>query len=271
MCGNVGRVTDTWAMRRHLGRALHGTYGRTRWQPLWTWAHERSLSGLNYGRSSVEESGERHALAYAHRALPGAGVLVDVGANRGDWSVSARALWAGADIHAFEPANATYRELVAATSGFNVTCVQAACGEQEGEATLYAVPGLSELSSLHKRDLRGYDMAMTGTETVPVTTLDAYCKHNDIDRIDYLKIDAEGHDLAVLLGASDIIDAGPTRFIQFEFGGSNIDSRTYLRDFVRLLEPRYRIFRLLSDGLAPVRYSERDEVFVTSNFLAERV
>lgn len=60
------------------------------------------------------------------------------------------------------------------------------------------------------------------------------------------------------------------RYIQFEFGGTNIDSRTFLCDFVRLIGPRYEIFLMLADGLEPVRYTDRDEVFITSNFVSER-
>ena len=103
-----------------------------------------------------------------------------------------------------------------------------------------------------------------------MTTVDAYCAAEGIERVDYLKVDAEGHDLAVLQGAAGMLEVG-VRFVQFEFGGGNIDSRTFLRDFVRLLEPRYRISRVLTDGLEPVDYSERDEVFLTTNFLAELV
>lgn len=257
-------------MRALAGRILLSTAGRQRWQPAYRWAHERALRGRNYGRSAVGESGERHALAYAHDRLPDAGVLLDVGANRGTWSLEARGLWPTAQIHAFEPSRRVHGELVAATAGRGITCVRAACGDEPGTADLYAVDGLDELSSLHQRDLASHGMSMTAVETVDVTTVDAYCAGQGIERVDYLKVDAEGHDLAVLQGAAGVLEVG-VRFVQFEFGGGNIDSRTFVRDFVRLLEPRYRVSRMLTDGLEPVEYSERDEVFLTTNFLAELV
>jgi hypothetical protein len=130
------------------------------------------------------------------------------------------------------------------------------------------VPGISGLASLHARDLTEHHLAMTATEDVPVTTVDDYCAEHDIGRIDFLKVDAEGHDLAVLKGARGAIDEGRVRLIQFEFGGANIDSRTYLRDFVRLLTPRYKLHRLMVDGVEPVDYTEAEEVFVTANYLA---
>jgi FkbM family methyltransferase len=166
------------------------------------------------------------------------------------------------------PSERVHGELVAATAGRGITCVRAACGDRPGAADLYVVEGLDELSSLHRRDLASHGMTMTALETVDVTTVDAYCAAQGIERVDYLKVDAEGHDLAVLQGAAGMLEVG-VRFVQFEFGGGNIDSRTFVRDFVRLLEPRYRVSRMLTDGLEAVEYSERDEVFLTTNFLAE--
>lgn len=241
--------------------------GKARWQPLFRRLHQLALAGLNYGRSEVADSGEAWALDYARSVVPDASVVFDVGANLGDWTIAAQRTWPGATVHAFEPAGDIYRQL---TARVDAVCVQAAVGDAEGEAVLYAVAGVSGLSSLHDRDLAAHSMTMSPAGSVPVTTVDSYCAENGIERIDYLKIDAEGHDLAVIQGASGTIDRG-VRFIQFEFGGCNIDSRTFLRDFVRLLEPDYRIYRMLTDGLAPLDWTERDEVFVTSNFLAERV
>lgn len=256
------------SIARRVGRAVLGrTWGRSRWQWLWGALHELSLLGLNYGRATVEESGEQYALRYAAGRAPDSRCLVDVGANSGSWALAAQETWPDATVHAFEPSTAMFGELSARVP--RAVLVNAALGEREGEATLYAVPGLSGLSSLHNRDLASHGMSMTSLESVAVTTLDGYCAENGITRIDYLKIDAEGHDLAVLHGASGLLDAGAIRFLQFEFGGCNIDSRTFLRDFVRLLESRYTIYRMLTDGLEPFAYTERDEVFVTSNFLAE--
>jgi hypothetical protein len=64
--------------------------------------------------------------------------------------------------------------------------------------------------------------------------------------------------------AEDAID-----HVQFEFGGCNIDSRTYFRDLWDLLSPRFDLARIVANGVAPVpRYEERYEIFVTTNFVA---
>jgi hypothetical protein len=47
------------------------------------------------------------------------------------------------------------------------------------------------------------------------------------------------------------------------------DARTYLRDFVDAL-PGYRLYRIVREGVVPVAYDERWEIFTTTNFLAVR-
>jgi len=250
---------------------MTATAGRTRLQPVYRRMHGVALAGRNFGPSDYRRSGEMAALLRAHDRLPATAVIVDVGANLGGWTLEASRLWPAAHIHAFEPSAVTYRQLTQVTAGLNVRCVRAAVSEKAGVAKLHSVPQLSGLSSLHHRDLAEHGVDMTDNEEVSLVTLDDYCEQQSIARIDFLKIDAEGHDLAVLLGARELLNAGRIDIVQFEFGGANIDSRTYLRDFVRLLEPRYRITRLLADGAEDLRYSEREEVFVTSNFVAERL
>ena len=53
-------------------------------------------------------------------------------------------------------------------------------------------------------------------------------KKNKFSKIDLLKLDVEGHEL-YLLSAKKFISK--ISVIQFEFGGCNIDTRTYFRDF----------------------------------------
>ena len=255
---------------RPVLRLLRTTAGRSRWQWLWRRLHHEVLLGRNFGEGDFTRSGELAAMRRVGAARPHARVVVDVGANHGGWALEARRQWADAAIHAFEPAAATYRRLVAATEGADITCVPMACGDEPGSGRLHSVPGMPGLSSMHERDLSGVTLTMSEVEEISVTTLDAYCAEQGITEIDMLKVDAEGHDLAVLLGARSMIEHGQIAAIQFEFGGTNIDSRTFLRDFVRLLTPRYRLYRLLVDGVEELDYSEREEIFVATNFLAER-
>lgn len=256
-------------MNRLWARGLSTVAGRVRTQFIFRRLHAVALVGRNFGPSEVGKSGELAALERMKAAAPVASVIFDVGANVGEWTLNAARHWPLASIYAFEPSTDTFAKLEAATAGMHVTCVRSAVSDRSGQVQLHEVPGLPGLSSLHARDLSTHGMEMTATEDVDAVTLDEYCGANGIAAIDVLKLDVEGHELAALRGARDLLKNGSIKFIQFEFGGTNIDSRTYLRDFVDLLGADFVIYRLLADGVELLHYSEREEIFVTTNYLAE--
>jgi Methyltransferase FkbM domain len=103
---------------------------------------------------------------------------------------------------------------------------------------------------------------------VAIARLDLFCRREGIESIDFLEVDAEGHELAVLEGAGAMLDGVQIAALQFEFGGTALDARVYLRDFFDLLSPRYTLHRLLSDGLWPIaEYGEQHEVFAYANYV----
>ena len=63
-----------------------------------------------------------------------------------------------------------------------------------------------------------------------------------------IKMDIEGFELFALKGAQEALK-GQIQLIQFEFGGANIDSRTFFKDFWLLLSPTFDIYRLSTKGL----------------------
>jgi FkbM family methyltransferase len=232
----------------------------------------------NFGVADVEGSGERAVLEHLRQQRSSTTQTVfDVGANRGAYTDLVLKLLPDAQVHAFEPNPAVYEQLKTRfASEPRVRCLRLALGAYEGRAVLYGIAGepanssLSGLSSLTKRDLRDRGHSMDAVAEVEVGTADSYCKQNGITRIDLLKLDTEGHELDVLAGAEGILQSGTVNAVQFEFGGANLDTRTFLRDFVRLLEPEFQLFRVLRDGLGLLLYSEREEIFVTSNYYAAR-
>ena len=84
-----------------------------------------------------------------------------------------------------------------------------------------------------------------------------------------LKVDVEGHELAVLRGAQGTLARDCIALVQFEVGPTTLAAGNSFWQFWELLSPRYRLYRILPDGLAPIdRYREQDEVFLTTNYLA---
>lgn len=255
-------------------RLLPPLAGRVDCQRHFQRLHALSLECMNIGGGAeVALSGEGRAVAFVADALKDrrAPVVFDVGANVGVYGQTILSAFDGrCSLHCFEPSPATFRELEHNITADDSTRLhQLALSDREGTSTLYSFGDNNALSSLHDRRLDHFGLASNAPVNVRTTTIDAFCTSQGIEQIDLLKLDVEGHELSVLEGARRMLSEGRIHFIQFEFGGCNIDSRTYLQDFFYLLTPTHELHRIIRHGLAPIpAYDERLEVFITTNFLA---
>jgi FkbM family methyltransferase len=207
--------------------------------------------------------------------IPGCRVVFDVGANRGDWTELVLTLNPALELHAFEPAAASFRVLAGKRLPPAVRINNFGLGDREEQRTLYQLGphAESELRSLYRREGLEADMGLVATdpgEQVRIATLDGYCAANGVTQIDYLKIDTEGHDLRVLRGAQALVARRAIRFIQFEFGAPNIESRDLLQDFFGFFAGSgYQLHKITADGYLPyARYSPLIERFDYQNWLA---
>jgi len=195
--------------------------------------------------------------------------IFDIGANIGLYSQIFLKENPTTRIIAFEPsqlARASLRNTFADDN--RVTIVPIALGKFNGEATLYSNEAGNGLSSLTKRRVEHFGLDFTHNENVKIESLDNW-NHQDIP-VQFLKIDVEGHELDVLMGALKTLKA--VKVIQFEFGGCNIDSRTYFQDFWYFFtEMEFSIFRINPKGTIRINtYSEELECFKVTNYLAVR-
>jgi FkbM family methyltransferase len=232
---------------------------------------------MNYGGGTdFQTSGEREALQHVKTALltksRGPYTLFDVGANEGGYTRLLLEVFPNDSmVYSFEPLPSTF-EILCREIGCKAKLHRFALGDRNGTLPLYSCSQYSGLASLYNRNLKHFGMTLDQSEDVSVLTLDEFCRMERLQRIHFLKLDVEGHELKVLQGAHELLEGGGIDFIQFEFGGCNIDSRTYFHDFYELLTPRYRIFRIVTDGLRPVTaYQEIDEIFTTTNYMCELV
>jgi FkbM family methyltransferase len=209
-------------------------------------------------------NGEARAL---RRLLPRCDVVLDVGAHVGDWTALALSINPGLAIHCFEPSASTYSQLAARHGGAaNVKLNPMGLSAEPGEARLHLFQGQSDTSSLYAG--AGFTPS-AGTETIRLDTLDRYCDANQLARIDYLKIDTEGHEFAVLRGAQTMLGGGRIAYVQLEYGPGYLEAGVLLRDVFHYLCPMgYRPHRILPRGLEPVTaYSVAFENFRLSNWL----
>lgn len=198
-------------------------------------------------------------LCFLRERLLGASVAFDIGANVGDWTALALETNSGLRIHCFEPCRKTFLALSAREFPGGVVRNQFALGDEPGTAVLHVTGEVEQggggCNSLHFRK----DLVNSGyrTETVRVETFDLYCKEAGIGVVDLVKIDTEGNELRVLMGMREALREGRVGAVQFEYGGTYVDARIWLRDiweFVEGLGSGYRIYKLYPDG--PRRISE---------------
>lgn len=199
-------------------------------------------------------------------------VLFDVGANIGEYS---ELLIAKSDslkqkqitIHAFEPTQACFEVLQKKfLNNSNVLLNKLAVSNNLSTAEIFYDQQKSGLASLYKRNI---STEMNFSEIVNTIRLDTYLEQKKINHIHFLKIDIEGHELVALEGLGDYLNREFIDFIQFEYGGTNLDSHTSLLDLYTLLEKsNFTLAKVRPKGLEIRPYQPWMENFQYANYVA---
>jgi FkbM family methyltransferase len=193
-------------------------------------------------------------------------IIFDVGANVGDWSLVAAKHFSLASIFAFEldPDTAAVCERhCAMISGHRTLAF--GLSDHRGSIDFYSLGDCASGSSIERLNSAG-----ASVKHGQITRGDAFCQEYGVDHIDLMKIDSEGHDLAVLRGFSDLLKVGGILCIQFEYGITSLSAKIMLRDFYDFLEPLgYSIGRLYRDGVEFKSYDHvEDEGHTMGNCVA---
>ncbi len=197
-------------------------------------------------------------------------VVFDIGANHGDWTAGMWHALGRGRYFAYEPQQACLASL-RALGVPELTIISSAVADQPGQLELHSDAAGSGLASLYLR-AETYLSEPTRSESVPVTTVDRELAERGIDRVDFMKIDVEGAELAVLRGADQALRANAIRAFAFEFGSANIYSRVFFKECWDFIAERgYSLWRIVPGGRAvPVpAYREDLEHFRgVSNYIA---
>lgn len=185
-------------------------------------------------------------------------VAFDVGANIGAYTLlmADRAGESGR-VYAFEPQPEEFQKLVENTSLnrlSNVRLMTCALSDQPGHATLYSyASGFTNrgASSLHpdrvSADARSF--------SVELSTVDALVQAEGLQRLDFMKVDTEGHDFKVLLGARESLRRFRPHVI-FEYHAPYWQQEGFdFSDAERLFEGlNYSLYVVDEGHLTPVRF-----------------
>ena len=185
-------------------------------------------------------------------AAPEVRTIFDVGANVGMTTARYRKLFPAATVHAFEPFDASYRQLEAATRGDrSVHAHKLALADAPGARRFHVCRG-SQMNSLlpvaagGAAHMGGELAEQVAVEEVEVTTLDRFCADGDIGHIDILKMDTQGGELLALRGAERLLAGHAVDLIYCEVLFAQLyEGQAEFGDLLVFLRDRgYRLFGL---------------------------
>jgi len=202
-----------------------------------------------YVQSHIYNEGvwEPHVSAWLADQLVTGNTFIDVGANIGYYSLmAARLVGESGRVVAVEPVYPhVVRQQVRLNGWNNVTICGAAAGNRHGTVEI----GIANPWN------RGHNSVINParfgkTATIPVVRLDDYLPALGIHQVDAMKIDVEGYEVEVLLGARTLLADGAVPKIAFELspdfltaaGHSAIELKQLFADL------GYRLFHLQAAG-----------------------
>ena len=138
-------------------------------------------------------------------------LVLDVGANVGQFGVSLRQTGYGGRIVSFEPMKAAFAMLQRTASKDALwTCYNVALGDNDGTAIINvsANSHSSSLLAVNPRSLQiEPSIGYIGQEQITVRRLDGLFEQiAKPENVTYLKIDTQGYELKVLAGAAGVIN-----------------------------------------------------------------
>lgn len=227
----------------------------------------RGLDRLNADNNDDPATNGEFALLRAY-LRPGM-VVLDVGANLGDWTAQALAIQPSLRIYAFEPVRHLFAALQQQFSGDErVSCANRALADQEGTTEIYLDGKWRGSNSLFCRSI----FSEFVKEMATMTTGDAFVAQHHLEAIDFLKLDVEGAEMKVLQGFQDTFRGRKIGLCQLEYGGTYIDAGVLLRDvFSFAAQVGYGVAKLLPRRLRLVEhYDHTLESFKYANYLLYR-
>lgn len=146
--------------------------------------------------------------------------IVDVGAHVGQTTALFRKVWPEASIHSCEPVSTTFaimRDRVGAHGRTHLHRVAIGAKRETLEIHLPADGSSSDMGSLNAAHPALREGPLRSESVEVITLMDLFERAN-IDRVDHLKIDTVGHEMAVIDGAVELFKAGRIGVIDVELG-----------------------------------------------------
>ena len=226
---------------------------------------------LGYGDWYINTDGELHLLQQFLRPND---VVFDVGANVGEWGLYALGVEQSIHLYSFEPLPNIFSDMTNKLSCYpNVQTFNLALSDERGKSAFCYYDEtyqFSGLSSFYVREVLKIDHQPPKIIEVERETVPYFCRQQNLDKIDFLKIDAEGAEWIIIKGAAPLIEGKKIRAIQFEYGGCYVDAKITLKEIYDFLSKNdYLVFRIMPHGLVHITHWKPSlENFDMSNYVA---
>jgi FkbM family methyltransferase len=152
-------------------------------------------------------------------------ILFDVGGHKGESIKRYRDIFKASVIHCFEPNEALMKGLKEKFKIENLFLNQCGISDEIGEIQLN-IASKTLMSSIEKINyesnfFKSRKIIDNGSEIIMLDTLDNYAKNNNIEYIDVLKLNVQGHEPNCLKGAKKLLKENKIDFIIVEIDGSD--------------------------------------------------
>ena len=194
-------------------------------------------------------------------------VIIDGGANVGNYAHLVNKHCPDAKVFSFEPVPETFNTLKANSAGNPKKFpVNKGLYHQNCTKSINIFP-IDEHASLY--DINATLQSSIGTVDIELVKGDDFLLQNKIENVFLLKLDLEGAEYDALLGFENSLKNGRIKLIQFEYGYINITTKRLLIDYYQMLESYgYVLGKLFPKTVEFRKYEYKHDDFIGPNFIA---
>ncbi|MEN8118939.1 MAG: FkbM family methyltransferase [Bacteroidota bacterium] len=194
-------------------------------------------------------------------------LVIDGGANIGKYSAVLNEHFNNCKIYAFEPVKDTFDQLQKNIEGIdNIITINKGLYHSNCEKKINLFDSHTH-SSIY--DIEELSDPMKGETNISLINGDDFMKENNIDQIDFLKLDLEGAEYDAIIGFEEAISKGKIKAIQFEYGYINIITKKLLIDFYHFFNKHgYILGKIFPKEVEFRDYELKYEDFIGPNFVA---
>lgn len=226
----------------------------------------RSMNRLYENRNhDIFSNGELTVIKKLARTEPA--IIFDGGANIGNYSLLLNRYIPDAQIHAFEPVESTYHELLENIKDMANILPQNRGLYSSNETKAVNIFNSHTHASIFK--IEATSNSPIGKDEIKLVQGDKFLEENGIKTIDFLKLDLEGAEYDAIKGFENSFREKRIKMVQFEYGYINISTKKLLIDFYNFFEAYgYQIGKIFPKKVEFRKYKAKYEDFLGPNYIA---